>query len=358
MRVLLNKPYEPCSKTLNKLLCEVNNRGWYTNFGPLHDRLTSQLEDYLGVTNLLLVANGTLALHVAYKTLGLKRAICTPFSYAATATSLRWEKIHTTFVDIDASSLNICPRAVRQHLELDCNIDAIVATHVYGNPCDVDALRDVAESNNIKLIYDAAHAFGVKTAERSVLNYGDASTLSFHATKIFHTVEGGGIVFGDSVMYKEARRMINFGLDEVGQPSCDGINAKLSEYHCAVGLANLIHIDEIMELRASLFYQYMDGLGGYVRTVHIDEGVECNGSYFPIVLEDQEQRNRMKNYLSSCGVQSREYFSPSLNKIFSSNDICPNSESIADRVLCLPLHSNLCSKDVDFVVSCVKDVLL
>ena len=185
MKILLNKPVVPCLQTLTGYLESANSSGWFSNFGPLHQELTYRLEEYLGVENLLLVSNGTLALHVAYKTLDIKNAICTPFSFVATAGSLAWEKIPISFVDIDPSSLNLCPLLVSEKLASSPTVDSIIATHVYGNPCAVEAFDKLSVQHNTKVIYDGAHSFGVKYRETSLLSYGDATTLSFHATKVF-----------------------------------------------------------------------------------------------------------------------------------------------------------------------------
>ena len=195
MKIKLNQPIKPNIEKLTQYLAEVNDSGWYTNFGPLHQQLTKKLEAYLGVENLLLVANGTLALQVAYKTLNVKSALTTPFSFVATASSLIWQGIETSFSDIDKNTYNLCPKKAEEALTLNSNINAIVATHVYGNPCNVKAFDELSRQKNVKVIYDAAHAFAIKVNDKSILNYGDASTLSFHATKVFHTVEGGAIVF-------------------------------------------------------------------------------------------------------------------------------------------------------------------
>ena len=192
--IALNKPLQPDLARLTGYLSQVNDRGWYTNFGPLHEKLTQRLESYLGVKNLLLVSNGTLAIQVACKALGVNSAITTPFSFVATTSSLLWQGIETAFSDIDAKSYNLCPKALDKALTEDNHYDGIVATHVYGNPCDVNAIEGVANKHNKKVIYDAAHAFGVKVTGESVLNFGDASTLSFHATKVFHTVEGLSLI--------------------------------------------------------------------------------------------------------------------------------------------------------------------
>lgn len=357
MTILLNKPAIPCFKILTSYLSQVNDSGWYTNFGPLHQKLTYKLEEYLDVENLLLVANGTLALHVAYRSLDVKSAICTPFSYAATATSLAWEKIPFSFVDIDSESLNLCPRLVDARLKNLTGIDTVVATHVYGNPCDVETYEKLQKKYNIKVIYDGAHAFNVKCNQSSVLSFGDASTLSFHATKVFHTIEGGAIIFKNKDAFDRAKCIINFGLngDEINAQT--GINAKLNEYQCAVGLTLLESIDDILEHRIELFDLYRQSLDSYVQFPVWKEDASTNGAYFPIILKSADHRKRVKMALQDSGIPSREYFSPSLNTIFRKEDSCPVSESISSRVLCLPLHFYISKKDIKLIIEILKKAI-
>jgi dTDP-4-amino-4,6-dideoxygalactose transaminase len=356
MTILINKPVAPCLKTMAIYLEQVNASGWYTNFGPLHQKLTCRLEEYLQVKNLLLVSNGTLALQVAYKTLGLNRAICTPFSYIATASSLAWDKISTSFVDIDSNSLNLCPSLVDKKLESSSNFDSIIATHVYGNPCDVKSFDDLSSKYNIKVIYDAAHAFGVRYGEKSLLSYGDASTLSFHATKVFHTIEGGGIIFKENDNYEKAKQFINFSIDSNGMPTGAGINAKLNEYQCAVGLTLLDNIDNILDHRRTIFNEYTRLLeSSFDLPIWNENTSQTNGSYFPIILKNKLEKNRIKTLLDDHNIPCREYFTPSLNIVFKPEDVCSVSESIASRILCLPLHFYLTLDDVRHISSVIRE---
>ena len=356
MKILLNKPVAPCLKTLGRYLEQVNASGWYTNFGPLHESLTLRLEEYLGVDNLLLVSNGTLALHVAYRALDVKRSICTPFSYVATAGSLAWEKIPTSFVDIDPNSLNLCPILVGKMLEEAPDIDSIVATHVYGNPCRVELFDNISVKHSVKVIYDGAHAFGVKYCGKSLLSYGDAATLSFHATKVFHTIEGGAIIFKENEVYEKAKQLINFSIDSNGTPTGAGINAKLNEYQCAVGLTLLDNIDNILDHRRTIFNEYTRLLESSVELPIWNENTSLtNGSYFPIILKNELEKKRIKTVLDGHDIPCREYFSPSLNMVFKQEDVCPVSQSIASRILCLPLHFYLTLDEVRHISSVIKE---
>lgn len=360
MKIYLNKPIKPNLDILSKYLKQVNDNEWYTNFGPLHKQLTERLEKFLGVENLLLVSNGTLALQVAYKALEINHAITTPFSFVATASSLIWDGIDTSFSDIDENSYNLCPKKVEEALLTDSNIDCIVATHVYGNPCDVDAFNRLADKYRVKVIYDAAHAFGIKIGEESVLNFGDASTLSFHATKVFHTIEGGAIIFKDKTDYERAKRLINFGMDNLGDITEPGINAKLNEYQCAVGLTILDSYDGVLEHRSKLFNAYRDGLNNLVSLPNWYLDANLNGAYMPINLNSIEQRKKVEDELRENNVQYRQYFTPSLDSVFKEQRIHSNEKSkiLSENILCLPLHFYMTIKEVEFVVNLIKKVTM
>ena len=354
--IALNSPLKPDLKKLYSYLEKVNDTGWFTNFGPLHNELTHRLEEFLDVKNLLLVSNGTLALQVAARTLQTKSIISTPFSFVATVSAFKWQNDEIEFADIDRNSYNLSPEAVDDAMDNGCQADTIVATHVYGNPCDVTAMEKVATKHNCKTIYDAAHAFAIKFDERSVLSYGDASTLSFHATKIFHTIEGGAIVFKEKENFEKAKQIINFGIDSTGLISDTGINAKLNEYQAAVGLVNLEIIDDIIARRAQIFYQYTQQLKNTVEIPLWHASANTNGAYFVIALENSRQRDKLIFDLNSAQIQNRCYFSPSLDDVFKGvkNYGLNNSKMIADRVLCLPLHAYMSDTDVEFIINTIK----
>ncbi|QBY03137.1 DegT/DnrJ/EryC1/StrS family aminotransferase [Thalassotalea sp. HSM 43] len=354
--IALNSPLTPDLKKLQKYLEKINDNGWYTNFGPLHDELTEKLEDYLGVKNLLLVNNGTSALQVAAKTLGSESILSTPFSFVATVSAFEWQDNKVSFSDIDRRSYNLCPKSVEEAFYKGCNVDTVVATHVYGNPCDVDAFENIKSQRNVKVIYDAAHAFGIKVRGQSVLNYGDASTLSFHATKVFHTVEGGAIVFKEKENFEKAKELINFGIKPGRGIVETGINAKLNEYQAAVGLVNLEEIDNVIENRAHLFHTYCAGLKDFVEILKWHPEANANGAYMPIRLESQAQLKRVSEALTECNIQHRQYFSPSLDTVFHQNVNygCSNSKFISDRMLCLPLHAYVTKQDISTIIETAK----
>ncbi len=357
--IQLNSPLKPDLKRLNKYLTEVNDRGWYTNFGPLHNEFKLRLEDYLGVSNLLLVNNGTTALQVAGRTLGIDNVVTTPFSFVATTSAFAFQGDQVSFSDINKDSLNLCPNCLEQTLAENVELDAIVATHVYGNPCDVARLEEISARHNKKLIYDAAHAFGVKIGSSSVLSYGDASTLSFHATKVFHSIEGGAVVFKNSEDYAKAKEIINFGIDgKTGSLNHIGINGKLNEYQAAVGLVNLEVIDDVIEHRVHVFEYYISQLKDLVGLQKWHSDANFNAAYMPIILKNRHELEKVSTQLTKDNIQSRNYFFPSLETVYGSlGEIHVESQHASESILCLPMHANLEMSDVDRVIKSLKFAL-
>lgn len=319
--------------------CYENNQ--LTNNGPLAQELKARLEDYLGVQNLLLVANGTLALQIAYKALGVSgKAITTPFTFVATSSSLKWEGIEPVYADIDAQSLDLSPEKVLE--AIDPEVTALVPVHVYGNPCDVEAFDRIAKDHDLKVIYDAAHAFGVRLNGKSILQWGDAATLSFHATKVFHTVEGGAIVFKKKEDYERACRLINFGY-EGGEVVDEGINAKMSEFHAAMGLCMLDEIDIVLQQREGVYYRYYEALKDHFEMPVWKEGATRNYAYFPVLFPSEDALLKAQERLNEAGIFPRRYFYPSLDALGHnlSDGENPISRDRASRVLCLPVYPAL-----------------
>lgn len=322
-----------------------------TNNGPLVQELKARLEEYLGVKNLLLVANGTLALQIAYRVLGVSgKAITTPFTFVATSSSLRWEGIEPVYADIDAQSLNLSPDNTRAVLNPD--VTAIVPVHVYGNPCDVEAFDEIAKDHNLKVIYDAAHAFGVRLNGKSVLQWGDAATLSFHATKVFHTVEGGAIIFKKREDYERACRFINFGYEE-GEVVDEGINAKMSEFHAAMGLSVLDEIEIVLKRREEVFHRYDKALKGHFEMPVWRRGTTRNYGYFPVFFPSEGALLKAQERLNEAGIFPRRYFYPSLDtrEYGKPNGGSPISRDRAKRVLCLPMYATLPLDVQDRIIS-------
>ncbi len=329
-----------------------------TNNGPLMQELKARLEDYLGVQNLLLVANGTLALQIAYKALGVSgKAVTTPFTFVATSSSLKWEGIEPVFADIDGRTLDLSPEKTREALDPD--VTALVPVHVYGNPCDVEAFDKIAREHDLKVIYDAAHAFGVRLNGKSVLQWGDAATLSFHATKVFHTVEGGAIIFKKREDYERACRLINFGY-EGGEVVDEGINAKMSEFHAAMGLSMLDEIETVLQKRGEVHYRYYEALKDYFEMPLWKESATRNYAYSPVLFPSEDALLKTQQRLNEAGIFPRRYFYPSLDTLGHGQPGGENpiSRDRARRVLCLPMYAalplDIQEKIISIVVSSQK----
>ena len=343
------KPYFPNREKFNKYIDGIYDRNWLTNNGPLVQELTRRLEEYLGVENLLLVSNGTLALQIAYHALGINEpvngkmaeAITTPFTFIATASSLKWGGVQPIFADIDPKTWCLAPK----HIEaaITPNTRAIVPVHVFGNACDVEAIDAIAQKHKLKVIYDASHAFGVKYKGESLLKHGDAATLSFHATKLFHTGEGGAIVFKRKEDLERAKKIINFGI--TGPESIEelGINAKLNELQAAMGLCVLDEMEANLQARVQVWHRYEQILAKNLQLQAKHEGLGYNYAYFPVVFETEEQAVRVAAALKENGVLARRYFYPSLVSVecLDAHADQPVSMDIASRILCLPMFDQL-----------------
>jgi dTDP-4-amino-4,6-dideoxygalactose transaminase len=284
----VTKPFLPPIQEYEQYLKDIWKRNWLTNNGPLVNELELKLKEFLGLKHLLFVTNGTIALQLAIKALGLNgKIITTPFSYVATTSSIVWEGCEPVFVDIDRETCNIDPRKIEEAITSDTV--AILATHVYGNPCDVEAIDKIARAKNLKVIYDGAHAFGVKVNGRSIFEYGDISTCSFHATKLFHTVEGGAIVTRDPDLLKKMAYLRNFGHDGPERFAELGINAKNSELHAAMGLVNLKYVDQIIATRKDLSNHYDHFLKTFQGVKpKIAEDIVYNYAYYPLIFNSEK----------------------------------------------------------------------
>jgi len=302
------------------------------------------------------VSNGTLALQIAQAALNIKvhkaNAVTTPFSFVATASSLLWEGIEPRFSDIDEATLCLDPTTISARV--DTNTRAIVPVHVYGNACDIDSIEKTAQQHDLKTIYDGSHAFGVRYKGQSVLNYGDATTLSFHATKLFHTVEGGAIVFKDHNIFDIAKEMSSFGYRS-GSIKRVGINAKMSEIHAAFGLAVLEDIDIIFEKRQDLWQHYHEGLADHVTLPQFNSNATANHAYFPIILNSETVLHRIMRACRLQEIYPRRYFHPSLNTLdyMPDKQSCPVSENISSRTICLPIYPGLNRQDQNRMIDTI-----
>lgn len=345
----VTKPYLPSREKLDEYLDGIYECNWLTNNGPLVQELTKRLEEYLGVENLLLVSNGTLALQIAYRALGVSdcdattkpEAITTPFTFIATASSLKWEGVQPVFADIDQDTW--CMNPTNIEAVISSNTRAIVPVHVFGNACDVEAIDAIAQRHNLKVIYDAAHAFGVKYKGESLLKHGDAATLSFHATKLFHTGEGGAIVFKRKEDLERAKDMINFGItapDTIGEL---GINAKMNELQAAMGLCVLDEMLAIKQKRAKIWREYTKNLSCLVKFQLWNACSKNNNAYVPVLFRSETQLLKAEAALKEIRILPRRYFYPSLDTLEcqQADQVCPVSRDVASRILCLPIYPNM-----------------
>lgn len=362
----VTKPFLPSRDKLDKYIDGIYERQWLTNNGVLVQELTQKLEAYLGVENLLLVSNGTLALQIAYRALGIAdsnpgsnpEAITTPFTFIATASSLKWEGVQPVFTDIDPDSWCLNPEAIES--AITPNTRAIVPVHVFGNACDVDAIDSIAARHNLKVVYDASHAFGVRYKHQCLLSYGDAATLSFHATKLFHTIEGGAIVFKHKEDFERAKKLINFGI--TGPESIEelGINAKMNEFQAAMGLCVLDEIEANLNARAAVTRYYDEHLPASLQRQKLHTGASANHAYMPVVFESETQALAVLNRLSESGITARRYFYPSLDRVdlgCSTGQAMNVSRDIASRILCLPIYADLKAADLFRITDIVKKVV-
>ncbi|MDO6763953.1 DegT/DnrJ/EryC1/StrS aminotransferase family protein [Agarivorans sp. 1_MG-2023] len=352
----VTKSYLPNKKKYQAYIDRIFDSHSLTNRGPLSQELELRLAEYLGVKHLLLVSNGTMALHVAYRLLGLRGEVITsPFSFAATSSSLVWEKLKPIYTDICSKSFNLNPRNIVSSITE--RTSAIVPVHVFGNACAVDDISQIAKEHGLKVIYDAAHAFNVRGTSKSLFEYGDISTLSLHATKMFHTVEGGALVFNDADLYEQAKALINFGIDSTGTIAPLGINAKMSEFHAAMGLCVLDDIDIITEQRKKLVTQYRINFGGRLQLQLRNSDFTDNYAYLPVVFPNVVIRQAVESALGAESINPRRYFSPSLNEVYAPYQSMPNSQSLSERVLCLPLYPGLSKIDVLRVTNIIHRTL-
>jgi dTDP-4-amino-4,6-dideoxygalactose transaminase len=355
----VTKPFLPPREEYDKFLDGIWERNWLTNNGPLVNELESKLKDYLGIENLLFLSNGTIAIQIAIKALGLKgEIITTPFSYVATTSSIVWEGCEPVFVDIDPFTLNIDPNKIEDAITK--NTSAILATHVYGNPCDIDKIDVIAKKHNIKVIYDAAHCFGTKFKGKSVFSYGDIVTTSFHATKLFHTIEGGAVFSKDPSVLRTMEYMRNFGHDGPEKFQGVGINGKNSEFHAAMGLTVLNYISQILDQRKELCLHYKKVLKHRdISNIQCLEGSDFNYAYFPIILPDEKSTLRVVEVLNKHLIYPRRYFYPSLSKLdyVTENQNTPVCDSVSQRVLCLPLYHTLSKVEIDLIAGLILKAL-
>ena len=356
----VTEPFLPPIEEYVEYLKGIWERNWLTNQGPLTKELEQKLQAYHQLAMPVhLVANGSLGLQIALKALGVKgEVITTPFSYVATTACPLWDGCTVKFTDIEPDTLTIDPKAVEA--AITSKTEAILATHVFGNPCDCEALEAVAQKHGLALIFDAAHAFGVIYKGKSILDYGDASMVSLHATKLFHTVEGGFIVAKDPAVSEKMEWMRRFGHKGTEAFHGVGLNAKLSEFHAAMGLCNFRHIDCILDRRRAISEAYDSRLQAMLSNSDVPvayryrQRASKNYSYYPVLFPSEQLLLDAVERLNANDIYPRRYFFPTLNTVSSIIEEaaeCPVSEDISRRILCLPLSSATDLAVVNVVVS-------
>jgi len=354
-KIFVTKTFLPPIEHYISYVKKIWENNWITNHGPFSIELENMLKNYLTVKNLFLVSSGTVALEIAIKALGIKgEIITTPFSYVATTSSIVWTNCIPVFADIDPETLCINPELIEKLITK--KTQAILATHVYGNPCDVEAIGKIAKKYNLKVIYDAAHCFGVKYKGKSILNYGDISTLSFHATKLFHTGEGGALVTKNKETAHKISYSRNFGHKGEEAFWGLGINGKISELHSVMGLCLLPYLRKNITKRKKVSAAYDKSLKGlYVKKPVTKKDVEYNYSYYPIIFSSEVKLLRVRNALNKNNIFPRRYFYPSLSKLnYVGKYNVAIAEDFSKRVLCLPLYPDLDLKTVKRIAEIIS----
>lgn len=362
----VTKPYLPPLEEVTPLLEEIWNSKNLTNNGPFHRQLEAQLGEYLGVEHLSLFTNATIALVTALQALKITgEVITTPYSFVATSHSLLWNNIRPVFVDIDPKTCNL--DAAKIEAAITPQTTAIMPVHCYGYPCDVEKIQKIADIYGLKVIYDAAHAFGVQYKNQSILSFGDLSILSFHATKVFNTFEGGAIICPDLRTKQRIDYLKNFGFADEVTVMAPGINGKMSEFNAALGLIQLKHIDDVLEKRRDLETYYRNKLKNVCGIRCLERPVEAmtNSSYFPIFIGQEAafSRDELYNKLKENHIHARRYFFPLISdmpmyRIFPSTkpENLPNAIKVSQEVLCLPIYPDLETSVIDQICEIILEM--
>ncbi len=363
-KLTVTSPLLPNLDDLNKLLKQIWSSRWITNNGHFHHQLEDALAAYLKVPYISLFTNGTLPLITALQALRITgEVITTPYSFVATTHAIWWNGIKPVFVDVDPKTGNMDPDKIEA--AITPRTTAIMPVHVYGNPCDTERIQDIADTYGLKVIYDAAHAFGVEVNGKSILNAGDLSTLSFHATKVYNTVEGGAMIMHDEKTKQRIDHLKNFGFADEVTVVGPGINSKMDEIRAAYGLLNLKQVDAAIEARHQVAIKYRKALRSVEGITFFDDisGVKHNYSYFPIFVDAEKYgmtRDQLYQKMKSKNVFGRRYFYPLISDfstyrglLSASPDNLPNAHKMADSVICLPMHHLLSDEDVQRVINCI-----
>ena len=357
-KIFVTKPFMPPKEEYVDYIDKIYQNGQLTNQGPLLKELEDKLSTYLNVNNFHYITNGTIALQIALKALDIEdgEIITTPFSFVATTSSILWERCKPVFVDIEPDNFMIDPDKIEA--AITPKTKAIMPVHVFGYACDVEKIQAVADKYNLKVIYDAAHAFGANYKGKSLLGYGDISTCSFHATKLFHTIEGGACISKNNEVSQKLDLIKRFG-HNADNHYCLGINAKQSEFNAAMGLANLGFISEIIEKRKTISEIYEKELEGFVQRPKKQADLDYNYAYFPVIFKSEKELLEVFEALNKEEIYPRRYFYPSLNTLSYLDDkqSCPISEDICSRIACLPLYPDLEKENILRICEIIKGAL-
>ena len=362
--ITVTSPLLPNLHDFNEMLQEIWNSKWITNNGSFHKQLEKELAAFLKVPYISLFTNGTLPLITALQALRITgEVITTPYSFVATTHSLWWNGIKPVFVDIDPSTGNIDPDKIEA--AITPKTTAIMPVHVYGKPCDTKRIQEIADKYGLKVIYDAAHAFGVEVNRESILKAGDMSTLSFHATKVYNTIEGGALVMHDEKTKQRIDYLKNFGFANEVEVIAPGINSKMDEMRAAYGLLNLKQVDAAIEARHQVAIQYRNALRSIEGIAFMDDmpGVKHNYSYFPLFVDAEKYgitRDELYFKMKEQNVLGRRYFYPLISEFSTYRGLpsanpenLPNAHKMADSVICLPMHHELTSEDIERILNII-----
>ena len=363
-QITVTSPLLPNLEEFNLMLKEIWNSKWITNNGQFHQQLEQNLAEYLGVPYVSLFTNGTLPLLTALQALRVTgEVITTPYSFVATTHCIWWSGCKPVFVDIDPATGNIDPDKIEA--AITPKTTAIMPVHVYGKPCDTQRIQEIADKYGLRVIYDAAHAFGVKVDGESILNAGDMSTLSFHATKVYNTLEGGAMIMQDKEMKKRVDYLKNFGFANEIEVIAPGINSKVDEVRAAYGILNLRQVDAAIEARHQVAIKYREALRPVDGISFMDDmpGVRHNYSYFPIFVDAEKYgmtRDELYFKMKEQNVLSRRYFYPLISEFSTyrglpsaSKENLPNAHKMADSVICLPMHHALGEDDIERILKLI-----
>lgn len=366
--ITVTSPLLPNLEDLHEMMQDIWNRKWITNMGHYHELLEAELAKYLGVEYISLFTNGTLPLITALQALGLTKGevITTPYSFVATTHSIWWNQLTPVFVDIEEETCGMDPAKIEE--AITPNTVAIMPVHCYGKPCKTKEIDAIAKKHGLKVIYDAAHAFGVRVNGESILNAGDISTLSFHATKVYNTIEGGALVCHSKEMKEKIDHLKNFGFEDEVTVVAPGINSKMDEVRAAYGLLNLKQVDAAIEARQKVANAYREALRNVKGIRFFDDmpGVKHNYSYFPIFINEAEygmSRDALYEKMKAQGILGRRYFYPLISTFepyreypTAAAENLPVATKVADQVLCLPMHHTLSDEDITHIISIISSL--